>query len=56
MNADSEQSETFEEQRKKVHRHIEIFRGSFLRCNAAGMVFWTLQQIACKICGLNPYR
>ena len=27
MNANSERSETFEEQRKKVRRHIEIFRG-----------------------------
>ena len=27
VNADSERSETFEEQRKKVRRHIEIFRG-----------------------------
>ena len=28
MDADSERSETFEEQRKKGHRHIEIFRGT----------------------------
>jgi len=40
MNADSERSETFEEQRKKVRRHIvKYFEESFLRCNAAGMVF-----------------
>jgi len=28
MDADSERSETFEEQREKGHRHIEIFRGT----------------------------
>jgi len=28
MDADSERSETFEEQRKKGRRHIEIFRGT----------------------------
>jgi len=28
MDADSERSETFEEQREKSHRHIEIFRGT----------------------------
>jgi len=27
MNAESERSDTFEEQRKKVRRHIEILRG-----------------------------
>ncbi len=28
MNADIERSETFEKQREKVRRHIEIFQGS----------------------------
>ncbi len=39
MNADSERSETFEEQRKRIADILKYFEESFLRCNTAGMVF-----------------
>ncbi len=46
MNADSKQSETFEEHRKKVRKYIEKYlEESFLRGDAAGMVFSGFQAL-----------